>query len=96
VPLSAMIMIPNSLGYVGDVRVPEERRGVDWELLRSNRLIIIFCLVVAACAVINAVIDLVFFDAHLAQMIYALSCTVCVPPCPDPRPLVRGPCVTRL
>ena len=76
VPLSALIIVPNSLGYVGDERVPEERRGIDWELLRSNRYIIFLCLVVAACAVVNALIDLVFFDAHLAQMIYALSCTV--------------------
>ena len=45
VPLAALIIVPNSLGYVGDARVPEERRGWDWELLRNNRLIIIFCLV---------------------------------------------------
>jgi len=76
VPLSALIIVPNSLGYMGDTRVPEDRRGVDWELLRTNKLLIVFCLVVAGCAVVNAVIDLVFFDAHLAQMIYALACTV--------------------
>ena len=36
IPLAASIIIPTSLGFLEDERVPVEKRGVDWELLKTN------------------------------------------------------------
>eukprot|EP00283_Hemiselmis_rufescens_P025926 CAMPEP_0173441318 /NCGR_PEP_ID=MMETSP1357-20121228/23893_1 /TAXON_ID=77926 /ORGANISM="Hemiselmis rufescens, Strain PCC563" /LENGTH=550 /DNA_ID=CAMNT_0014406887 /DNA_START=22 /DNA_END=1670 /DNA_ORIENTATION=+ len=75
-PLAASIMIPTGLGYLADKKVPEGKEGVDWALLQQYPKIVAFCLIMAAVAIGNAVIDIIFFDEHMWQAIYAVSAAV--------------------
>jgi folate/biopterin transporter len=75
-PIAASIIVPTALGYLGDEQVPADKQGFKTELINRYPLIIAFCLVMALCAIGNAVIDLVFFDEHMWQAIYALSAAV--------------------
>mmetsp|Transcript_12405 Transcript_12405/g.19551 ORF Transcript_12405/g.19551 Transcript_12405/m.19551 type:complete len:548 (+) Transcript_12405:195-1838(+) len=76
IPLAASIIIPTYLNYLSDEEVPEEKRGFDWELVKEHPYIIAFCLIMAAVALGNAILDLVAFDSHLYQMLYAVGTTV--------------------
>eukprot|EP00286_Rhodomonas_abbreviata_P018291 CAMPEP_0181310308 /NCGR_PEP_ID=MMETSP1101-20121128/12516_1 /TAXON_ID=46948 /ORGANISM="Rhodomonas abbreviata, Strain Caron Lab Isolate" /LENGTH=570 /DNA_ID=CAMNT_0023416927 /DNA_START=15 /DNA_END=1727 /DNA_ORIENTATION=+ len=75
-PMAASIIIPTGLGYLQESKVPEEKSGLDWELLRQYPYIVSFCMIMAVVALGNGVVDIFFFDEHLWQMIYALSGTV--------------------
>jgi len=72
-PIAASIIIPTGLGYLGDERVPDDKAGFKTELIKQYPYIISFCLVMAACALGNAVIDIVFQDEHVWQAAYAIS-----------------------
>eukprot|EP00802_Teleaulax_amphioxeia_P003947 Tamp_03950.p2 GENE.Tamp_03950~~Tamp_03950.p2 ORF type:complete len:496 (-),score=123.98 Tamp_03950:2008-3375(-) len=72
-PIAASIIIPTGLGYLGDERVPDDKAGFKTELIKQYPYIISFCLVMAACALGNAVIDIVFGDEHVWQAAYAIS-----------------------
>jgi len=50
-PIAASIIIPTSLGYLGDERVPDEKAGFKTELIKQYPYIISFCLVMATCAI---------------------------------------------
>jgi folate/biopterin transporter len=76
IPLAASIIVPTSMGFLSDERVPLEKRGLDWDLLNEHPYIVAFCLIMASIAFGNALIDLFFFDAHFWQMIYCM--TACV------------------
>ena len=72
-PLAASIMIPTGLGYLADERVPEGKEGIDWALINQYPKIVAFCLIMAACAIGNAVIDILFFDEHMWQVFAQLE-----------------------
>jgi hypothetical protein len=76
VPVAASIIIPTGLGYLGDERVPDDKAGFKTELIRQYPYIISFCLLMAALALGNAVIDVVFAGEHLWQAVYAISAAV--------------------
>ena len=59
-PIAASIIVPTALGYLGDEQVPADKQGFKTELITKYPHIIAFCLVMALCAIGNAVIDLVF------------------------------------
>ena len=75
-PIAASIIIPTGLGYLSDEQVPADKQGFKTELITKYPHIIAFCLVMALCAIGNAIIDLVFFDEHVWQAVYALSAAV--------------------
>jgi hypothetical protein len=52
-PIAASIIIPTSLGYLCDERVPEDKAGFKTELIKQYPYIISFCLIMALCAVGN-------------------------------------------
>jgi hypothetical protein len=66
-------MIPTGLGYLADERVPEGKEGIDWALIHQYPKIVAFCLIMAACAIGNAVIDIVFFEEHMWQVLAQLE-----------------------
>lgn len=76
VPVAASIIIPTALGYLGDERVPDDKAGFKTELIRQYPYIISFCLLMAALALGNAIIDVVFAGEHLWQAVYAISAAV--------------------
>lgn len=75
-PLAASIMIPTGLGYLADERVPKEKEGIDWALINQYPKIVAFCLIMAVVAIGNAVIDIMFFDEHMWQAVYAISAAI--------------------
>ena len=52
-PIAASIIIPTSLGYLCDERVPDDKAGFKTELIKQYPYIISFCLIMALCAVGN-------------------------------------------
>ncbi len=46
-------------------KVPEEKQGVNWALVREHHYIMLFCLIMAVIAMGNALLDVIFFDQHL-------------------------------
>jgi len=75
-PIAASIIIPTSLGYLADEKVPDDKAGFKTELIKQYPYIVAFCLVMSLCAIGNAVIDIFFFDEHMWQAIYAISSAV--------------------
>ncbi|EKX41851.1 hypothetical protein GUITHDRAFT_88253 [Guillardia theta CCMP2712] len=76
IPLAASILIPTVMDYLGDEKVEEEKRGIDWSLLKEHTYMILFCLIMAAVAMGNAIIDLLLFQYHQVQALYAVVCSV--------------------
>ena len=80
IPLSASIIVPTALDYLADEKVPDDQRGFKWNLWREHGKIIFFACAAAAVALGNAMVDLVFFDAHNWQAVYAAvgSVVLCI------------------
>eukprot|EP00960_Hanusia_phi_P050335 760158-Hanusia_phi.AAC.1 len=76
IPLAASILIPTTMDYLGDEKVEEDKRGIDWSLLKEHSYMILFCLIMAAVAMGNAIIDLLLFQYHQVQALYAVVCSV--------------------
>jgi len=74
IPLAASIILPTSLGFLQDQKVAPEKRGVDWSLLKKHPYIISYCMIMALAALGNGLIDTLYFDSHLLQLIYSLFC----------------------
>jgi hypothetical protein len=72
-PLAASIILPTARGWLGDQRVPHERRGFNWALIHKHPYMVTYCLIMAAAALCNGIIDTVLFDNHGVQLTYALT-----------------------
>jgi len=76
VPLAASVVVPTFLGYLGDQRVTNDRRGIDWPLLRKHPYVVAYSLIMAACAFGNGAVGVTMFDSHTAQVVYAVGAAV--------------------
>jgi hypothetical protein len=53
--------------------VKPEKAGINWALIQQYPYIVAFCLIMAVVALGNAAVDILFFEEHMWQMIYAVS-----------------------
>lgn len=76
IPLAMSIVIPTALGYLGDEKVHPSKQGVDWAKLREHPYIIGYCLLMMTLALGNGILDVIFFDNHVLQFVYAISASL--------------------
>ena len=78
-PLCAgSIIIPTAMNFLGDTEVEGGSTAVKWELAEqsSSKYSIYLALILALCALFNAMIGLVFFEEKLLQMCVGLVVAV--------------------
>jgi hypothetical protein len=73
-PCAASILIPTALNFLGDPQVEDGGTTVKWEVADKSpsRYSIYLALILALCALLNAMVGLVLFDAKVLQMCVGL------------------------
>jgi hypothetical protein len=73
IPFALSISIPTALGFLSEEKVPDDKSGVQWHIFRKDAYLIALCVVMALCALCNAALGVLFFDAKLVQMTFVLA-----------------------
>jgi len=65
IPFSLQLLLPTTLNWMGETRIPEEKRGIQWHVWRENKDVFKLGLIMGACVVVSAIFNL--FGDQLAE-----------------------------
>lgn len=74
IPLAASVAVPTALGYLGEKRLPDHQScSIQWHILEKKPYLVALCVVMAVCAITNALLGILFFHEKTVQMVFAVS-----------------------
>ena len=73
IPVAFSIVVPTALGFLSEERVSGDGSCVQWHIFEKYPYVVGLCVVMAICAMCNALFGILFFDEKLLQMTVALS-----------------------
>ena len=72
IPFAAAIIVPTAAGFMQDRRLPRGQRAVKWGKIRRHGAVLSLAVLMAVCALAQALLNLVFRNSPTVPLVFAL------------------------